>query len=274
MTTTARIFQVNKARRAAFAFAAMPVSEDQEQRWYAALQKACSGKVCRAGPAAELIEFTAFTAEKLEAMAIDSGRTGIEFGFQVKDAAVWKGLSSGSIDTCMVTVDADGVGIEFEQSEEFSKIDRFQEETIMAETTDGQTVFTLSKNDPNHALVAKCVAAVQAGDLGNLKQESFQAALDAVSKGYARESGLDLAEAAAQVLTTTLGELLYTGYVSAPVGTLEQPVAKAVEEPACCEAINKAAAAIRKDGETKEQAVSRALAENPSLYNDYLASQV
>ncbi len=265
----ATIFAVDHPSHQVFAFAPGLPSEDA---WYAAIKKTCpEGQSCRV-TGGDLVEFAYMDRQKQAAMGLSLDGEGLLLGVHVRSPDVWKRITSGDIDTCTVTVDGAGVQIEFPGLQQtVTTTQKSEEKEIRMEESDG-SVFVISKSHPQFELIAKCVSAVQSGSLGSLTQASFDQALEAVTKAFAQESGLTHADAAEAVLQTELGGLLYTGLVAAPVAKVEQPIAKAEEEPECCKAINRAAQIIldREPTLTKEQAVSKAVTQNPQLYSDYL----
>ena len=252
-----------------------PLTNEMEQAWYAALQKSCSGGVCRAG-SSTLIEFLALTTEKAKAMGIDSNRTGYLLGFLVPDQ-VWPSHQRGRHQSLHRDgIEDGGVEIGFQkQPKARPLVEKKQDwrQLIMATAgCGGGFKFSRADDPKGFDLVIKCEEAAVSGDFEGVNKRCFELSLETLAKRYAAENGIDYHAAYSAVFATPLGKSLYDGYLAAP-SPQEQPVSKQDDDNPACAAIQKAAAEIRQPGESEAQAITRALTERPELYTQYLSSK-
>ncbi|HEV8415249.1 MAG TPA: hypothetical protein VGQ49_16785 [Bryobacteraceae bacterium] len=133
--------------------------------------------------------------------------------------------------------------------------------------------FRFSKDQPGYSLVAKCAAAGETGELGNLSKADFDAALTSVAKAFADEYGVTFEKAYSAILATPIGSQLYDGYLAAPHAPA--PVQKVEPEkvPDAWRAIEKEAAKIRRDEPrlSEPAAIAKVLRQQPHLYDQYEA---
>ena len=258
----AEIRHIDKQHQAIFGFAQAALDDAMERIWFAALEKSCNpGRGCDIGVGGhDLLEMGFLDTQKLTAMgASSSAKTGIWIGFRVTDADTWDRVVKQEIRTFTLDFDPrQGVEVRFEAPQPT------------------QHAFTAAvEKRGNNSMCSETLPASVSKALNSsperLTRDDFEAALEDLAKS-SQQPTETFEQSYARVLASETGVRLYSGYDLAPVAPV--PVAKQAE------AVNKswdrievAAATIRRNEPslTKEQSVSRALREQPTLYSDYLS---